>query len=104
MGVRRGRRLGRTALLLAGLAVLSLAFASRAEAFVYWTNNAQSEGTTIGRASNDGSGVDQSFIAGLNDPTGVAVDSRHVYWANRGTNTIGRANIDGSGVDKDFIT
>ncbi|MGH2989929.1 MAG: hypothetical protein ACRDMA_08700, partial [Solirubrobacterales bacterium] len=74
--MRRGRRFGQLALLLAGIVVVSLASASRAEAFIYWTNNAQSEGTTIGRASNDGSGVDQSFIAGLNDPTGVAVDSR----------------------------
>ncbi|MGH2960968.1 MAG: hypothetical protein ACRDL3_02060 [Solirubrobacterales bacterium] len=102
--MRRGRRFGQLALLLAGIVVVSLASASRAEAFIYWTNNAHIVGPTIGRASNDGSGVDQTFIAGLNDPTGVAVDSRHVYWANRGTNTIGRANIDGSGVDKDFIT
>ena len=61
-------------------------------------------GNTIGRANLDGSGVNQNFITGANDPFGVAVDGGHVYWANLGSGTIGRANIDGSGVNQSFIT
>ena len=39
------------------------------------------------------------FFIGAADPTGVAVDGQHIYWANASTDTIGRANLDGSGVD-----
>jgi hypothetical protein len=83
---------------------LTCAFAPRADAFIYWANNGEAgDGTTIGRANNDGTSVDQSFLTGLNEPCGVAVDGQHIYWANRGTNSIGRANLDGSGVQKNFI-
>ena len=69
---------------------------------VYWTNAVTN---TIGRASLDGTDVNQTFISGVNGhPQGVAVDAGHVYWTNEGTNTIGRANLDGTGVDQSFIT
>jgi hypothetical protein len=70
--------------------------------FVYWTNNG---GTTIGRAKINGTGVNNSFIAGLDNPHGVAVDSRYIYWSQGSatTGSIGRANLDGSGVNQNFI-
>jgi hypothetical protein len=46
--------------------------AARADAFVYWAN---SRADTIGRANLDGTGVDQSFIAGASGTQGVAVDA-----------------------------
>jgi hypothetical protein len=69
--------------------------------FVYWAN-----GTTpgsIGRAKINGTGANNNFITGLDQPTGVAVDSKFIYWSD-GPNRIGRANLDGTGVNLDFIT
>ncbi len=72
--------------------------------FVYWSN--QSPGSTIGRAKINGTGANNSFIAGIDQPRGVAVDSKFMYWAEGGGggNSIGRANLDGSGVNHQFIT
>ena len=71
-------------------------------AYVYWAN-AGTGTDTIGRATLDGTGANQSFIGGAPTPAGVAVDADHVYWANNGTNTIGRANLDGTGANQSFI-
>lgn len=90
--------------LLTGLTLLACTLAARADAYVYWVNSAAGAGTTIGRANLDGSGIEQSYITGANDPCGVAVDAEHIYWANLGSNTIGRANLDGTGIDQSFIT
>ncbi|MGZ5311480.1 MAG: hypothetical protein ACXWFN_10810 [Solirubrobacterales bacterium] len=89
--------------LLTAIALLLLADTARAN-FVYWTN--QSPGTTIGRAKINGTGANNSFIAGIEQPRGVAVDSKFVYWSSMsgGTGAIGRANLDGSGVNHQFIT
>ena len=39
------------------------------------------------------------------NPTGVAVDSGHIYWSNwADTGSIGRANLDGTGVNQNFIS
>src|SRR5215218_9058354 len=84
-------------------AVLTLAFAARADAFIWWANKAPNPGT-IGRANDDGTGVDQSFITGVSAPAGVASDGTYVYWANSGTNTIGRAFVNGAEVNQRFIT
>ena len=93
----------RLPLLLAAVAlvcVFSLALAQRAEAFIYWAD----AGThSIGRAGLDGTGVQQSFIPGIDRPTAVTVDNHYIYWADQTTETIGRANLDGTGVDPDFI-
>ena len=62
-------------------------------AHIYWANY---DGDTIGRANLDGSGVDQNFISGADEPCQVAVDASHVYWGNLGPSTIGRANLDGT--------
>jgi hypothetical protein len=90
--------------LLAALLALSLAHASRAEAFVYWADGPQKPGSTIGRANLDGTGADRRFIrAGFGSPPSwVAVDAEHVYWGTI-DGTIGRANLDGTGVDPSFI-
>ncbi len=67
----------------------------------------QGDGTSIGRANLDGTGVNQSFISGAQGPCGVALEGTHVYWANEGYSakgtTIGRANLDGTGVNQSFI-
>src|SRR5689334_22504129 len=94
------RRSVRVALLLAALLLLALAFAGRAGATVYWGNpiaGGGNAGTTIGRANNDGTAVNQTFISGASEPTGVAVDAAHVYWFNEVGRSIGRANLDGTG-------
>jgi hypothetical protein len=69
-------------------------------AHIYWSNSGIN---TIGRANLDGTGVNQTFITGAQDPLGVAVDSAHVYWANGKSATIGRANLDGTGANEFFI-
>jgi sugar lactone lactonase YvrE len=87
----------RIALALVTLAVVGLAPAASADAFVYWANM---NGGTIGRASLDGNpqSVDQSFITGASAPYGVADDGAHLYWTNTTTGTIGRADIAATGV------
>ena len=105
-------------LLLSALLAVTLALASRAEAYVYWTNPG-----AIGRANVDGTGVDENFITGagvplpapFNDsnPDGVAVNSTHLYWVSSGvrlsggmlrqTLTIGRANLDGTAPNYSLI-
>ena len=65
----------------------------------------------IARANIDGTGVDHSFITGVYQAYGVAVDFEHLYWVNDQfgctppacRRTIGRANLDGSGVLQDII-
>jgi hypothetical protein len=98
------RRIGLTiaaALLLAAMALL-LAPPHAHGNFVYWTN--ANPGTTVGRAKINGTGLNDNFIPGLNNPQGVAVDSKFIYWADTGANRIGRANLDGTGVNLNFIT
>jgi virginiamycin B lyase len=101
---------GRIALMVAALACLMLAFASRADAFVYWTELTR-EGD-IGRANLDGNlgSVTPEFIeAGeFSEPCGSpAVDGTHIYWADsnlsENAGLIGRANLDGTNVEPDFI-
>jgi C4-type Zn-finger protein len=96
------------AVLAAAFLLLGLALASRASASVYWTNTVGPvfglPGTTIGRADNDGTGINQNFIAGASTPTAVAVDGAHVYWLNDDDHSIGRANLDGTAVNQRFLT
>ncbi len=89
--------------LVGGLIALA-AFAARADAYIYWATQDETGAGSIGRVNLDGTGATPGFISDLQDPCGVAVDTQHIYWANRGTNSIGRANLDGSGVDRDFIS
>ena len=97
----RNRRLPALVVVLLTVLVVTSAFGSRAEAFVYWSD------FSIGRANPDGSGIDDAFIrTGRGQVCGLATDSTHIYWTSRGsrTNTIGRANLDGSDVRRSFIT
>jgi virginiamycin B lyase len=75
---------------------------------LYWTN-----GYWIGRASLNGTGVNQRFITKVAYGTGiVAIRSGYLYWANlgalggaeKGRGTIGRARLNGTDVNQKFIT
>jgi len=68
--------------------------------FVYWT---VPDANAIGRAGMNGTGVNQTFIQGLQGPQGVAVNSAGIFWTNTATGSIGRANLDGTGVNPNFI-
>ena len=84
-----------------GLAlVVSVAVASRASAYVYWTD---SPTNVIQRANNDGTSA-ITLIQGASKPTGIAVTPQYIFWANQGSGTIGRANIDGTDANPNFIT
>jgi len=98
------RRVAITVAIAALLAALALLIAPpHAHGnFVYWSSGSPS--SSIGRAKINGTGLNNNFITGLGSPAGVAVDSKFIYWSDRGTNKIGRANLDGSGVNQDFIT
>jgi hypothetical protein len=64
---------------------------------LYWTSVG---GTgTINEVGLDGSN-NHAILSGQGTPTGVAVDSGHIYWANgiSSTGTINKANLDGTGV------
>jgi len=71
--------------------------------FVYWTNAGPS--SSVGRIKINGTGLNNSFIPGLTDPRGVAVDSNFIYWTQGGSSTgsIGRANLNGSSPNATFI-
>lgn len=88
-------------LVLAGALLTVLALAPTARAYIYW---ADSQNHRIGRAENDGSGVNPDFIQTGELPDAVAIDGAHIYWANENEDSIGRANIDGTGIDNAFIT
>ena len=94
------RRVRALTFLVCLLCAAPLLRAAPAHAFVYW---ADATNNTIGRADNDGTGVDDAFIHTGPSPEAVAVDSGHIYWANEGGSSIGRANIDGTGVENEFI-
>jgi virginiamycin B lyase len=79
---------------------------------LYWANlgglgGAEKGRGTIGRARLDGTDVNQKFIAVPNGPSGVsglAVNSRYIYWTDETAGTIGRASLNGTGVRQRFIT
>ncbi len=110
--VRPGSFPATVALLFAAIVALTatLAFTSRAGAFVYWSNVGTN---TIGRANLNGTCPNRSFIraktsGGWHGPSGLDVDATHIYWANDAPGSrrasLGRANLDGMGVDQSFIS
>lgn len=81
--------------------------------YLYWADSRQG---TIGRMqlspapggrleylADERVAIDEAFVSGLVEPCGVAVDSGHLYWADRGAKTIGRAGRDGSAVQRNFV-
>ena len=97
---RAGRRAAWIAA-LAAVALVAVALAPRAGAFVYWANY---DTGTIGRADLDGSDVNQSFITGAIGPVGLAVGDAGAYWANFDSSAIGRADLDGSDANQSLVT
>jgi virginiamycin B lyase len=74
-------------------------------AYVYWTNN---NNGTIGRATIDGTEVNEKFIktGAKSGNAGLTVNADYIYWstANGGSATwIGRASLDGKNVNSKFI-
>jgi len=69
---------------------------------LYWANAATN---TIGRSTSLGGDVDESFITGADDVTGLAlgVNGAYIYWSSGG-GTIGRANYNGTDPNSNFIT
>jgi virginiamycin B lyase len=66
---------------------------------------------TIGRANIDGTGVNQSFITGIDAPSGITSDGTYLYWTTGGLNDtygtggVARAGLDGvTGRNNTFIT
>lgn len=78
---------------------------------LYWTNSGNTggpsapfNGSGIGRANLDGTGVDQNFADSGQGPLGVAVDAGHIYWTNFFTPySLGRSELDGSGVEQGLL-
>jgi hypothetical protein len=114
------------AVVLVGVALVALVAVTTASTntstaapvHLYWANNTPAWGakpaaTTIGRARLDGTGVEHSFVSGTGRrPCGVALDRKHIYWAElQGGEigspdeggAIGRANRDGTAVNASFI-
>ncbi len=79
------------------LALVLAGFPGSASAYIYFPN-----GTHIGRALNDGTGLEPDFISSGTFNCGVAVDGGHIYWGALGKG-ISRANLDGTGVEEAFI-
>jgi hypothetical protein len=76
-----------------GLAALvAPAVASAGQGDLYWANLAgEGGGGTIGHAKLDGTNVDEGYIKTFDVPCGVAVDQKHVYWADASTTVVNRA-------------
>lgn len=88
---------------LAVLAAIALPVRD-APASIYWTNH-----LSIGQAGLGGAPVDPSFLwpeqaGAIASACGMAIDSRHIYWADDWHGSIGRANLDGGSPDYTFIT
>jgi hypothetical protein len=66
--------------------------AASAEAFVYWTDPSD---YSIGRASVDGGGVDDSFVPLALGACGLATDSQYLYWGDSRLNQVDRVTLDG---------
>ena len=104
MAVRSAPRIRALRLGLLVVAITGLALPASAGAYVYWANYDPNAGTTIGRASLGGTGVNQSFVTATGGLIEIAVDGQHIYWPNTLAGTISRANLDGTGVNQFFIT
>lgn len=122
--VRAGGRMGGwvagVVLVTAALAVwdrgstVRAAFASAPSpvGMIFWAESphgGSSERGSVGRASLNGTGVNQHLIDGTTGGGGVAIEGGHVYWTNYGetgvvAGTIGRANLNGTDANERLIT
>lgn len=93
-----------------------------ADAFVYWANTGNGpfsaygggpyelgwqreagDGTTIGRANNNGSDATQNFVTGLSGPCGLASNGTDLYWTEGGaTGTTGAVQVPTGDADTGF--
>jgi hypothetical protein len=89
------------AIVVLSIALGALAAAPGASAYIYYSY-AGSSHSSIGRAALNGSSFDTQFIPGLGGVTQLAIDSHHIYWADRKAG-VGRANINGTGVRSSWI-
>ncbi len=65
---------------------------------LYWANTAG--GTlngTIGHAKLDGSHANDSYLSTADVPCGVAVDGKHVYWADASGTSVNKVSLPGLG-------
>jgi virginiamycin B lyase len=91
------RRLGLTLIVTAAGC---LGLATRAGAYVYWSNHGAGG---IERANLDGSNVNSSFVS-TSSPFAIAVSGPYVYWTNDSNGSIGRADLDGNNANPSFVT
>ena len=64
--------------------------------YIYWANW---DINTIGRASVDGSGIDNTFIStgASTNPYNITSSSSKLYWTNYGSGSVAKSNLDGTG-------
>jgi hypothetical protein len=99
VGPSLAARLAAVLALVAALLVIPLAFAARADAFIYWTD----PHGFIGRATNDGRIVDPVTFF-LSPFRGLAVDANHLYWSDFSGPFVTRTDLDGIAVDPFILT
>lgn len=99
VGAGSARRGLRQALaLVAGTALATTWLSAEASADIYWAN---SYGSTIGRANNDGSNPDQVWLNSGFRPLAVTSTSGFLYWAQG--RFLGRAWLNGANVMTSFL-
>jgi hypothetical protein len=74
------------------IALFGIAMPASAGAYIYWGSGGSSD--LIGRANNDGEGVEQSFITDGEGHAPIALDSSHIYYTGQKGGL--RANLDGT--------
>ena len=96
--------MGRVTLLAAATAATAslLLGAATVHASIYWSIRGSNE---IGRASNDLTYINQTFIQNApgNGGCGMAADSAHLYWGLIQPGQIARADLDGSDANLSFV-
>ncbi|MET0526440.1 MAG: hypothetical protein ABWZ91_16660 [Nocardioides sp.] len=69
---------------------------------VYWTTNQAAGQGVIGRANEDGSNAQPTWIHSLFGAQGLTLDGSYLYWAN-GPDQIGQVKLDGTGPNPTYI-
>lgn len=58
----------------------------------------------IARANLDGTGVEQTFVTGGDNPQHPAANSTHLFWTNKDSQSVGRATLSGGDVNQALVT